>query len=156
AYLCRLLLCLEATPAQRRTRRHNARFRARSCRASHQLRPCGVGLTFRVRPAPTPRHRSGLAATTPRPAPGAVMLTLPPSVQIWCATTPTDLRRGFDGLAALVRTQLRGDLLSGHLFVFFNKKADRLKILYWDRDGLVLWYKRLERGRYHFPAADAN
>jgi transposase len=84
------------------------------------------------------------------------MLTLPPSVQIWCATTPTDLRRGFDGLAALVRTQLRGDLLSGHLFVFHNKKADRLKILYWDRDGLVLWYKRLERGRYHFPAADAT
>ncbi len=83
------------------------------------------------------------------------MLTLPPAVQIWCATAPTDLRRGFDGLAALVRTQLRWDLLSGHLFVFHNKKADRLKILYWDRDGLVLWYKRLECGRYHFPPADA-
>lgn len=84
------------------------------------------------------------------------MLTLPPSVQIWCATAPTDLRRGFDGLAALVRAQLHGDLLSGHLFVFHNKKADRLKILYWDRDGLALWYKRLERGRYHFPTADTG
>ena len=96
------------------------------------------------------------------------MLTLPPSVKIWCATTPTDLRRGFDGLSALVRSQLRADPLSGHLFVFFNRKADRLKVLYWDRDGLCdtsspklrvgglcIWYKRLERGRFHFPAADA-
>jgi transposase len=83
------------------------------------------------------------------------MLTLPPSVRIWCATTPTDLRRGFDGLAALVRSQLQADPLSGHLFVFFNRRADRLKILYWDRDGLCIWYKRLERGRFHFPAADA-
>ena len=83
------------------------------------------------------------------------MLTLPPSVRIWCATTPTDLRRGFDGLAALVRSQLCGDPLSGHLFVFFNRRADRLKVLYWDRDGLCLWYKRLEQGRFHFPPADA-
>jgi transposase len=84
------------------------------------------------------------------------MLTLPPSVRIWCATTPTDLRRGFDGLAALVRSQLHADPLSGHLFVFFNRKADRLKVLYWDRDGLCLWYKRLEQGHFHFPAADAD
>ncbi len=84
------------------------------------------------------------------------MLTLPPSVRIWCATTPTDLRRGFDGLSGLVRTQLKGDPLSGHLFVFFNRRADRLKVLYWDRDGLCLWYKRLEQGRFHFPSADAG
>jgi transposase len=84
------------------------------------------------------------------------MLTLPPSIKIWCATTPTDLRRGFDGLAALVRSQLLADPLSGHLFVFFNRKADRLKVLYWDRDGFALWYKRLESGRFHFPADDAS
>jgi transposase len=83
------------------------------------------------------------------------MLTLPPSVKIWCATTATDLRRGFDGLAALVRSEVLGDPLSGHLFVFHNRRADRLKVLYWDRDGFALWYKRLERGRFHFPAADA-
>jgi transposase len=84
------------------------------------------------------------------------VLTLPPSVKIWCAMAPTDLRRGFDGLAALVRSEDLGDPLSGHLFVFHNKKADRLKILYWDRDGFALWYKRLERGRFHFPATDAG
>jgi transposase len=83
------------------------------------------------------------------------MLTLPPSVRIWCSTAPTDLRRGFDGLSGLVRSHLHADPLSGHLFVFFNRKADRLKVLYWDRDGMCVWYKRLERGRFHFPTADA-
>lgn len=82
------------------------------------------------------------------------MLTLPPSVKIWCSTSPTDLRRGFDGLSGLVRSQLHADPLSGHLFVFFNRKADRLKVLYWDRDGMCIWYKRLERGRFHFPTAE--
>jgi transposase len=57
------------------------------------------------------------------------VLTLPPSVRIWCATAATDLRRGFDGLAALVRAEVRGDPLSGHLFVFDNRRADRLKVL---------------------------
>ena len=79
------------------------------------------------------------------------MLTLPPSVKIWCATTPTDLRRGPDGLSGLVRSQLHADPLSGHLFVFFNRKADRLKILYWDRDGYAIWQKRLEVGTFEFP-----
>jgi transposase len=72
------------------------------------------------------------------------VLTLPPSVKIWCATTPTDLRRGPDGLSGLVRSQFHADPLSGHLFVFFNRKADRLKILYWDRDAICVWYRRLE------------
>jgi transposase len=84
------------------------------------------------------------------------VLTLPPSVKIWCATTPTDLRRGPDGLSALVRSQLHADPLSGHLFVFFNRKADRIKVLYWDRDGTCVWYKRLERGCYHYPPADSG
>jgi len=56
--------------------------------------------------------------------------------------------------SALVRSQLANDPFSGHLFVFHNKRADRLKVLYWDRDGLCIWYKRLERGRFHFPTAD--
>jgi transposase len=80
------------------------------------------------------------------------MLSLPPSVRIFVATQPADLRRSFDGLAALVRDFLAGDPLSGHLFVFRNKRGDRLKVLYWDRDGLAIWYKRLEEGTFDFPA----
>jgi transposase len=79
------------------------------------------------------------------------MLTLPPSVRIWACTSPVDLRKSFDGLAHLVRQTLHHDPLSGHLFVFRNKSGDRLKILCWDRDGLVIYYKRLEQGRFVLP-----
>ena len=82
------------------------------------------------------------------------MLTLPPSVKIWCATTPTDLRRGPDGLSALVRSQLHGDPLSGHLFVFFNRKADRIKVLYWDRDGMCVREQRRTRASLGEKCAD--
>lgn len=80
------------------------------------------------------------------------MLTIPPSVKLWFAGG-VDLRLGFDGLAALVRTQLNADPLSGHLFVFTNRSAGRLKVLYWGGTGFCLWCQRLEAGRYHFPAA---
>jgi transposase len=83
------------------------------------------------------------------------VLTLPPSVQIFVCVTPVDFRRGFDGLSAIVREWLGQDPLSGHLFVFRNRRADRIKILYWDRDGFWLWYKRLERGTFRFPRVDA-
>jgi transposase len=79
------------------------------------------------------------------------VIHLPPTVRIYLATAPTDLRKGFDGLAALTAGTLGLDPLSGHLFVFRNRRGDRLKILYWDRDGLALWYKRLERGTFRFP-----
>jgi transposase len=84
-----------------------------------------------------------------------MMLGLPASVSIWLATRPTDLRKSFDTLAELVRQQLRGDPLSGQLFVFRNKRADRIKLLYWDEDGYVLLYKRLEAGTFRFPDAQA-
>jgi transposase len=61
------------------------------------------------------------------------------------------MRRSFDGLAALVRDVMKADVLSGHLFVFRNKIGDRLKLLYWDRSGLCIWYKRLEKGTFRFP-----
>ena len=83
------------------------------------------------------------------------MLSLPSSVRIWLATRVTDMRKSFDSLAELVRQQLAGDPLSGQLFVFRNKRADRVKLLYWDEDGFVIVYKRLEAGTFRFPAADA-
>jgi transposase len=69
---------------------------------------------------------------------------------------PTDLRKSFDSLAELVRQQLQDDPLSGHVFVFRNRRSDRVKLLYWDEDGYVIVYKRLEAGTFHFPAAAAN
>ena len=81
------------------------------------------------------------------------MLSLPPAVRIWLSTRPADLRKSFDGLAALVRDGLRGDPLSGDIFVFRNKSADRIKLLIWEEDGYAIWYKRLEKGSYRFPAA---
>ena len=79
------------------------------------------------------------------------MLNLPPSVKIFLAREPADMRRSFDGLAELVRQNLGSDPLSGHLFVFRGKRGDRIKVLYWDEAGLTLWYKRLEEGNFRFP-----
>lgn len=78
---------------------------------------------------------------------------LPPSVRIFLSGRPADLRRSFDGLAALTRDQIGQDPLSGHLFVFRNKSGDRVKLLFWDRSGFWLFYKRLERGTFRFPDA---
>ena len=78
------------------------------------------------------------------------MLGLPSAVRIYLATEPVDMRKGHDALTALVR-RLGGDPFSGHLFVFISRARDRVKILTWDRGGFVLWYKRLERGRFAFP-----
>lgn len=79
------------------------------------------------------------------------MLSFPTSVRIWLSTEETDLRRGFDGLAERVRQHLGEDPLSGHLFVFRNRRGDRVKILYWDEDGYVIVYKRLEGGVFRLP-----
>jgi transposase len=76
----------------------------------------------------------------------------PTSVQVWLATEPVDMRRGHDGLLALVRALQLADPYSGHLFVFLGRRADRCKVLYWHRGGFVVSYKRLERGRFRLPA----
>jgi transposase len=83
------------------------------------------------------------------------MFGLSAAVRVYLATQPADMRKSFDGLSALV-SGLTLDPLSGHLFVFVNKRSDRIKILYWDRDGLAVWAKRLERGTFRLPVAGAK
>jgi transposase len=71
--------------------------------------------------------------------------------RIWLATAPADMRCGFDRLADLARRVTEQDPMSGHLFLFRSRGGDRLKVLYWDRDGYALWYKRLEQGVFRLP-----
>jgi transposase len=75
-------------------------------------------------------------------------------VRIYLCTSPTDMRKGFDTLAALVTDFLGQDPLSGHLFLFVSRRRDRMKILYWDADGFAMWYKRLEEGTFKVPRVD--
>ncbi|MEK7995907.1 MAG: IS66 family insertion sequence element accessory protein TnpB [Planctomycetota bacterium] len=76
------------------------------------------------------------------------MLTLPPSVRLFLYTQPADMQCGFNKLSMLANTVMGHDPFSGHLFVYFNKRADKCKILFWDRTGFCLWYKRLEEGSF--------
>jgi transposase len=82
------------------------------------------------------------------------MLTLALPGRIFVCTLPTDMRKSFDGLAALVQQHLSCDPLSGDLFVFRSKRGDRVKLLYWNGDGYALWYTRLEEGTFPWPSAD--
>lgn len=79
------------------------------------------------------------------------MLMLPPAVRVFVAPDPIDLHFSFDRLAGVVRNQLDGDPTCGHLFVFFNRQRTRTKILFFDRSGYVLYYRRLERGTFQLP-----
>jgi transposase len=76
--------------------------------------------------------------------------------RVFLCTLPTDMRKSFDTLAALVQTHLGQDALSGDLFVFRSRRGDRLKLLYWDQDGYALWYKRLETGSFVLPQPDGQ
>jgi transposase len=80
------------------------------------------------------------------------MIMLPSAVRIFLCTRPTDLRKSFDGLTGLVRECFGQDPLTGHLFLFVNRRRDSIKILYFDRDGLAIWYKRLEAGTFEMPS----
>lgn len=84
------------------------------------------------------------------------MLTLPSTVKIYVATTPVDMRKGFDGLSNVVREVLRKDPLCGHLFAFINRRGDQTKVMFFDRTGYCVFHKRLERGRYEIPAPGAD
>jgi transposase len=84
------------------------------------------------------------------------MIHLPASVRVYLCLTPCDMRKSFDSLHALVREQLELDAFAGHLFVFASRRKDRVKILYWDRDGFAMWSKRLEEGTYVVPFGDGD
>ncbi len=84
----------------------------------------------------------------------ARMIHLPASVRVYLCLTPCDMRKSFDSLQALVRDHLELDAFAGHLFVFSSRRKDRVKILYWDRDGFAVWSKRLEEGTYAVPFED--
>ena len=84
------------------------------------------------------------------------MISLPPNSHIWIAAGVTDLRRGFTGLSALVQTTLQQDPFAGHVFVFRGRRGDLIKLLWFDGDGLCLFAKRLERGRFVWPRAESG
>jgi transposase len=79
------------------------------------------------------------------------VLSLPPSVRIFIATQAIDGRKGVDSLAAMIRSVFSHDVFSGHLYVFFSRRKNRVRIVYWDRNGFAMWTKRLERGFFHAP-----
>jgi transposase len=82
------------------------------------------------------------------------VISLPSSTNIWIAAGVTDMRRGFTGLSAVAQTVLEQNPYSGHVFVFRGKRGDLVKVLWWDGDGLCLFAKRLERGRFVWPQAE--
>lgn len=84
------------------------------------------------------------------------MISLTSGTRVWLAAGVTDMRKGFDGLAALVATTLAADPFSGHVFVFRGRRGDRIKLLWYAGDGLCLFAKRLERGRFVWPQADSG
>ncbi len=84
------------------------------------------------------------------------MIHLPASVRVYLCTAPCDMRRSFDGLYAVVSSTMQLNAFDGHLFVFSNRRKDRIKILYWDQDGFAIWAKRLEAGTYAMPFTEPD
>lgn len=84
------------------------------------------------------------------------MLSFPPGLQVFMAVEPVDMRKSFDGLSAAVQTVFDRNVLEGHLFLFLNRRRDLLKCLWWDRDGLAIFSKRLELGSYEVPRHDSQ
>lgn len=79
------------------------------------------------------------------------MLSLPASLKVFISTKPLDMRKSLDGMSAIVTQELKRDVFAGQIFVFCNKRGDKIKLFYWDRNGYCCWYKRLERGVFRMP-----
>lgn len=84
------------------------------------------------------------------------MIALPATLSIFLYSAPTDMRKSFDGLSGIVRSELKREPDDQSLFLFINRRRDRIKALWWDTDGLVLWYKRLEAGTFQHLQADGD
>ena len=84
------------------------------------------------------------------------MLKLPSGTRIFMAVAPVEMRRSFSGLCAIITETLGANPIGGDLFLFRGKRSDRVKAIIWDRTGLAIWYKRLERGKYKWPSPDAD
>ena len=84
------------------------------------------------------------------------MLSLPSRTKMFLCMNPVDMRKSFDGLFGIVREEFQQDPLNGHLFLFVNKRRDRMKAIFWDDDGFVIWYKRLEAGTWQLPIVAAS
>lgn len=84
------------------------------------------------------------------------MIALPPQVRVFLYRLPTDMRKSFHGLVALTESVLKQDPLSGSLFVFVNRRRDRIKILYWGQTGFCIWYQQLQKGTYQLPVGDSS
>ena len=80
------------------------------------------------------------------------MIALPPQIHVYIYRLPTDMRKSFHGLVALTESALKQDPLSGSLFVFVNRRRDRIKILYWGQTGFCIWYQQLQKGSYQLPS----
>ena len=83
-------------------------------------------------------------------------MMLPDNAKIFLVADPVDMRRSFDGLSAVIAERLGCHSMSGHLFLFRGRSGDRLKAMWWDRNGLVVWYKRLEKGRFKWPSSESE
>src|ERR1700759_4362563 len=103
------------------------------------------------RRAPAHQRRGGRCDIAHGAGSAARVIHLPASVRVYLCLTACDMRKSFDSLHALVRDHLKLDAYAGHLFVFASRRRDRVKILYWDRDGFAIWSKRLEKGTYAVP-----
>ena len=78
------------------------------------------------------------------------MLTIPGNARIFLCDYPVNMRKSFEGLSSLVEQLFPGELLSGSLFIFLNRRKDHMKVLFWDKDGLIIWFKRLEKGSFNW------
>ena len=83
------------------------------------------------------------------------MIALPPQIRVFLYRRPTDMRKSFNGLVALTEAELKQDPLSGDLFVFVNRRRDRIKILYWGQTGFCIWYQQLQKGTYQLPCQES-